>query len=269
MLRQRVISAIVAIPILLAAIWFGDPWLSIVVALFVALGTFEFYRLGNSAGWQPFTFIGSVLALLFILNTNSDWDDVYKNTQLLITAAVLIPLARIIWRYDGQNAFVNWIWTVAGIFYVGWMMSHIILLRDIEYDGRDWVLLVIFATFASDTSAYFTGRALGKHKMAPAISPGKTWEGAIGGLVGAVVATIILAVITGVDDIGYAKIIPLGFLISIFAQVGDLTESALKRNADAKDAGSLIPGHGGVLDQLDSIIFTVVLVYYYVIWIVM
>ncbi|MBT4511002.1 MAG: CDP-archaeol synthase, partial [Chloroflexi bacterium] len=111
--------------------------------------------------------------------------------------------------------------------------------------------------------------SLGKHKMAPAISPGKTWEGAIGGLIGAAVATIALIIITGVDDIGYAKIIPLGFLISIFAQVGDLTESALKRNANAKDAGSLIPGHGGVLDRLDSIIFTIVLVYYYVIWIVL
>ncbi len=265
MLRQRVISAIVAIPILLAAIWFGDPWLSIVVSLFVLLGTFEFYRLGNSAGWQPFSIIGIILALLFILNTHSD--DA-KTTPLLITGAILIPLTRVIWQYDGQRAFINWIWTVAGVFYVGWMMSHFLLLRDLD-DGRSWVLIALFATFASDTSAYFTGRALGKHKMAPAISPGKTWEGAIGGLVGAAAATVALIVITGVDDIGYAKIIPLGFLISIFAQVGDLTESALKRNADTKDAGSLIPGHGGVLDRLDSIIFTIVLVYYYVIWIVL
>lgn len=265
MLRQRIISAVVAIPIIFAAIWFGDPWLSIVVALFVALGAFEFYRLGNSAGWQPFIIIGIILALLFILNTHSDDE---KTTPLLITGAVLIPLIRIIWRYDGQKAFVNWIWTVAGIFYVGWMMSHILLLRDLEYDGRDWVILAIFATFASDTSAYFTGRSLGKHKMAPAISPGKTWEGAIGGLLGAAIATVLLAIITDIDDIGYIKIIPLGFLISIFAQIGDLTESALKRNASAKDAGSLIPGHGGVLDRLDSLIFTVVLVYYYVIWIV-
>ncbi|NQT73823.1 MAG: phosphatidate cytidylyltransferase [Chloroflexi bacterium] len=264
MLRQRVISAVVAIPIILAAIWFGDPWLSIVVALFVLLGAFEFYRLGNSAGWQPFTIIGIVLALLFILNTHSDDE---KTTPLLITGAVLIPLARIIWQYDGQKAFVNWTWTVAGIFYVGWMMSHIVQLRDMD-DGRDWVIIAIFATFASDTSAYFTGRALGKHKMAPAISPGKTWEGAIGGLLGAAIATVVLAIITGIDEIGYLKIIPLGFLISIFAQAGDLTESALKRNASAKDAGSLIPGHGGVLDRLDSLIFTVVLVYYYVIWIV-
>ncbi len=263
MLRQRVISAIVALPILLAAIWFGDPWLSIVVSLFVLLGTFEFYRLGSSAGWHPFSIIGIILALLFILNTHSD--DA-KTTPLLITGAVLIPLIRIIWQYDGQKAFINWIWTVAGVFYVGWMMSHFILLRDLD-DGRNWVLIALFATFASDTSAYFTGRALGKHKMAPAISPGKTWEGAIGGLVGAAATTTALIIITGMDDIGYAKIIPLGFLISIFAQVGDLTESALKRNANAKDAGSLIPGHGGVLDRLDSIIFTIVLVYYYVIWI--
>lgn len=264
MLRQRVISAVVAIPIILAAIWFGDPWLSIVVALFVLLGAFEFYRLGNSAGWQPFTIIGIILALLFILDTHSDNA---KTTPLLITGAVLIPLARIIWQYDGQKAFINWTWTVAGIFYVGWMMSHFVLLRDLD-DGRDWVIIALFSTFASDTSAYFTGRAFGKHKMAPAISPGKTWEGAIGGLLGAAIATVVLAIITGIDDFGYAKIIPLGFLISIFAQLGDLTESALKRNASAKDAGSLIPGHGGVLDRLDSLIFTVVLVYYYVIWIV-
>lgn len=263
MLRQRVITSLVFIPVLVAAVWFGNLWLSIVVAGFALLGAFEFYRLASLAGWQPFTLLGLVFVLLFIFNAY--WGDM-QTTSLLISGAVIISLVKILWRGDKGKAFTNWAWTIGGVFYIGWTMSHFILLRGLE-DGRSWVLVVLLITFASDTSAFFVGRTWGRKRMAPAISPGKTWEGAVGGIIGAIIAMVILDPLLGLNK-GYGGLIILGFLISVFAQLGDLAESMLKRTAGVKEAGKLIPGHGGILDRLDSLIFTVVLVYYYIVWIV-
>ncbi len=267
-MRRRVITALAFIPVLLAVAWFGNPWLSIVVAFAALLGAFEFYKLANAAGWQPFTILGIVFILLFSLNAH--FGDV-GTTPFLISGVVILSLIRLLWCADKGKAFTNWAWTIGGIFYIGWTMSHFILLRGLE-DGRSWVMLTLLVTFASDTSAYFVGRAWGRKRMVPAISPGKTWEGAVGGVAGAMIAVVILegvgANLFVLNRIGHGGLILLGFLISIFAQLGDLAGSMLKRTAGVKEAGKLIPGHGGLLDRLDSLIFTVVLVYYYVVWIV-
>ncbi|MFO8100780.1 MAG: phosphatidate cytidylyltransferase [Dehalococcoidia bacterium] len=264
MLWQRLISALVLLPVVGAAVWFGEPWFSIVVAVFVLLGILEFYRIAAIAGWRPFLFLGTILTLLFILAAHSDDE---RTIPLLITVVVVLPLIRCLLYPTKRNALMNWTWTVGGVFYLGWMMSHFIFLRELD-EGRDWVYLALLATFACDTGAYFIGRAVGKTRMAPMVSPGKTWEGAVGGLVCAVVATVVVAMVTELDDIGYHHIIPLGFLIGVFAQLGDLSESAMKRSAEIKEAGGAIMGHGGALDRLDSLIFVVVLVYYWVIWLV-
>ena len=158
---------------------------------------------------------------------------------------------------------ITWTSSLTGIFYLGWLLSYWVLIMG--FYGRDWVLLALFATFAVDTTAYFIGRAWGRHKMAPTISPGKTWEGAVGGLVGAIVAVIVLALLLDID-ISYSEMVILGFLIAVFAQLGDLAESKLKRSMGVKEAGNLIPGHGGILDRLDSIVFTGVVVYYCLRW---
>jgi phosphatidate cytidylyltransferase len=158
---------------------------------------------------------------------------------------------------------ITWTSSLTGIFYLGWLLSYWVLIMG--FYGRDWVLLALFSTFAVDTTAYFIGRALGRHKMAPTISPGKTWEGALGGLVGAIVAVIALALLLDID-ISYSEMVILGLLIAVFAQLGDLAESKLKRSMGVKEAGNLIPGHGGILDRLDSIVFTGVVVYYCLRW---
>jgi phosphatidate cytidylyltransferase len=150
---------------------------------------------------------------------------------------------------------------MAGILYIGWMLSYWVDLRSLE-DGRELVFLAMFTTFASDTSAFFVGRAWGKHALAPSISSGKTWEGAVGGLLSSIVVTLILGVIFKLP-FSYWQIALLGFIISIFAQLGDLAESLLKRNTGVKNAGKLMPGHGGILDRIDSLIFTGVIVYYF------
>ena len=264
MLRKRVLSSLALIPIIVAAIWFGDPWFTVIIALFAILGTTEFYRLAKASGGEPAASLGLLLVLAFIIGAHSTDERV---PPLLVTTTILLPLIWLIWNQNRAKAFLSWAFTLAGVFYIGWTMSHFVLLRELA-DGRDWVFMAILGTFACDTTAYFTGRVFGEHKMAPSISPGKTWEGAAGGMTGAMAAVIALGLITGLDEIGYSKLVFLGLLLGLFAQIGDLSESMLKRSSGVKDAGTIIPGHGGVLDRLDSIIFSVVLVYYYVQWIV-
>jgi phosphatidate cytidylyltransferase len=188
---------------------------------------------------------------------------------------MLISLICLLLRPSREEAFRDWAWTIVGALYVGWMLSYWLSLRGLE-NGSNWVYLAMLTTFANDTGAYFVGRARGKHKLAPTISPSKTWEGAIGGLTSAILASIVIATVLKLISLKlgtpfafqYWQIILLGFLVSLFAQLGDLVESLLKRNTGVKESGNLLPGHGGILDRFDSLIFVGAVVYYYVIWVV-
>jgi phosphatidate cytidylyltransferase len=262
MLGARVLSALIGIPLLLIVIWFGNPWFSLAVAGCALWGALEFYNLAGSSHLRPLTLCGVLGTLLFILNAYVGG----SYTALLISVAVLFSLIWLLFRSQVEEAFNNWAWTLAGMLYVGWMLSHFILLRGLA-QGKEWVILALFSTFAVDTCAFFVGRAWGKHKLAPAISPGKSWEGAVGGLVGGLGASLALALILRLPT-AWWQVLLLGLLIGVFAQLGDLSESMLKRSTGVKDAGKLIPGHGGILDRLDSIVFAVVVVYYYVIWVI-
>ncbi len=264
-LRQRLLSAAVFIPILLVIIWFGPLWLfSLLIAAVALVGAIEFYRLATHGGWQPSVVLGVAFTLFFIA-------DAYfaepRATEILIPTAVALPLLWLLLRSRGEKTLANWLWTVGGIFYIGWMLGHFIPLRELE-QGRDWVILALFTTFAADSGAYLIGRAWGRHSVVPKISPGKTWEGTFAGLIAGIAAAVALNAILGLP-ISYWQVSILGFLIAAVAFVGDLVESMLKRKAGVKDAGRLIPGHGGILDRLDSVVFTVVLVYYYVVWVIM
>jgi len=262
MLGARVLSALVAIPLLFIVIWFGDPWYSLVVAGCALWGVLEFYHLASSPQVRPLTLFGILGTLLLVLNAHAEG----YFTAPLISAVVLFSLIWLLFRFEVEGAFNNWLWTLAGMLYVGWLLSYFVLLRNLN-QGREWVLLALFSTFAVDTCAFFVGRVWGRHKLAPLISPGKSWEGAVGGLVGGLVASLALAFVLRLP-MAWWQALFLGLLVSVFAQLGDLSESMLKRSAGVKDAGKLIPGHGGILDRLDSIVFTVVVVYYYVVWVV-
>jgi phosphatidate cytidylyltransferase len=268
MLRQRVISAAVLIPAVICAIRFAPYWLfTLLFGAVILLGVYEFYKVVKYTGVYPFVAIGLIITAAFITGTYFFSSNVYV---LLSIGAIAVLTGFVIYslrRFMGGTVAVRWLWTIAGIVYVGWLGSHFIALRGLDYItdiGWKWVMLALFTTFAADTMAYFIGRAFGKHKMAPSISPGKTWEGAAGGFVGGLGATVLLAYIFGID-IDW-KLILLGCLIPVFAVLGDLTESKFKRSTGVKDAGSIIPGHGGILDRLDSLLFVVVVVYYYVLF---
>lgn len=272
MLKHRVITAVVGLPLVILAIWFGSPWFSLLIAAAALAGTYEFYRMADFDMKEPLLYVGLLWSLALVLRQHHGNPDVLP---VVTTAAMLLSLIILLVRPSRQKAFRDWAWMIVGVFYVGWLLGCWLNLRGLE-DGRHWVYLAMLATFANDTGAYFIGRARGKHKLAPAISPAKTWEGAIGGLVGAVAAAIVVATILNLISVKsgtpfvfrYWQIALLGLLVGIFGQLGDLAESLLKRNTGFKESGNLLPGHGGVLDRFDSLIFVGAMVYYYVVWVV-
>jgi len=261
MLKKRVITGLWGIPLLIATVWFDQPlpWFTVLVAIWGLLAVFEFYKIVAEAKVPPLTYFGLIWTLLFIISPHFNYS---FTIPILLTSAVVLSLIWLLLRPQKEGAFIGWAWTIAGILYMGWLLSHLVALRGLD-DGRNWVFLALIATFGSDTAAFFTGRALGRHHLAPGISPGKTWEGTIAGFLGAIIVSLLFTMLL---PLGYGQAILLGFLISLFGQLGDLIESLLKRNMGVKDSGSLLPGHGGALDRIDSVVFAGVVVYYYVIW---
>ena len=268
MLKKRIITALCGIPLLIAVIWFGEPWFTILVAIWGLLAVFEFYSMVAASKVSPLTYFGLIWTLLFILSPHFDYDILIP---LLLTSAVILSLIWLLLRPQKERAFTGWVWTIGGILYIGWLLSHFVALRGLD-DGRNWVFLALFTTFTSDTAAFFVGRALGKHHLAPRISPGKTWEGAIAGVFGAIIVSLFFTLPklftipnpVYLQNFSYWQAILLGLLVSIFGQLGDLVESLLKRNMGVKESGKLIPGHGGILDRIDSVVFAGIVVYYYV-----
>ncbi|MDA1036293.1 MAG: phosphatidate cytidylyltransferase, partial [Chloroflexi bacterium] len=175
--------------------------------------------------------------------------------------AVLVLVAGFVYRRS-VVAVGDWSFTALSVAYVSLPLAAVVLIRSDDVAGIEWLALAFGATFATDTGAYAVGRAIGRHKMAPSISPAKTWEGAAGGLLAAIAATIAIVAIAGDLANAYWQAALLGIGIGVVGQMGDLFESKLKRLAKVKDSGVLIPGHGGMLDRLDSLVVVFPLVYY-------
>ena len=262
MLKKRVATAVLLLPLVVVVVWFNEPvpWLAVFAAIWGVLAAWEFYRAVTNS-WQkvpPLTAFGLLLTLLFIISPLFDYH--YLNL-ILLASAVVLPAIWFLVRRHREGAFLGWVWTVAGILYIGWLLSHFVALRELDF-GRDWVLFALFVTFASDSAAYFVGSAIGKHHLAPGISPKKTWEGAAGGVVGAIGIGLLLVMLLDLP-ISYIQAVPLAIAVSIFGQLGDLLESLFKRTVGVKDSGKAMPGHGGFLDRMDSVVFAGVFVYYY------
>ena len=261
MLKKRLISALLSLPLVVLAVWFDQPvpWFTVLVAIVGLLAAYEFYRMGSQL--RPATGLGLVWVLLFILHSHFNSGYI---VPFLITSAVVLSLVwYLLRRQKEESVLTGWAWTIAGILYVGWLLSQLVALRGLD-DGRNWLFFVLFVTFSSDSAAFFVGSALGKHRLALQISPGKTWEGAIGGIFGAVIIGILFTLPTPLGlPLSYGQAIAISILVSVFGQVGDLAESLLKRNLGLKDSGRLLPGHGGVLDRIDSVVFAGIIVYYF------
>jgi len=265
MFRKRVITALWGIPLLIVAIWFNEPlpWFTVFAAVWGLLAVFELYRMMAVSRILPLACFGLIWTLLFILRPQFDF-----SVPLLLTSAVVLSLVLLVFGPKKEGAFTAWAWAMAGVLYIGWLLSYLVALRLDA--GRAWVFLALFATFGSDTAAFFVGRALGRHRLAPRISPAKTWEGAIAGLLGAIIISLLFTLPTPLQlPLSYGQAVLLGILVSIFGQIGDLVESLLKRHTGVKESGSMMPGHGGVLDRMDSVVFAGVVVYLYYVFVVL
>lgn len=261
MLAQRVASAAVGIPLIVLLTWVGGPWYTAAACLIVLVAAYEF-QAPQRGRWAPLGLLaaGLTAALPAGAMVGLDW------LLWFTLGGVLIPLVWVAVRGEPTTALSDWLWAVGGLAYVGLLGAHVVLVRELS-DGRDWVYLTLFGTFAVDTTAYFVGLAAGRRKLAPRISPGKTMEGTLGGLAGGFGAVLLLNYFLGIR-LEAALIVPLAALLPVAAVLGDLAESILKRGMQVKDASHVIPGHGGFLDRLDSLLFTFPVVYYFVTWVV-
>ena len=256
-LLLRIFSAAIVLPLLLLVIWGGVPWVTGVVFLVAIIGIREFYQLVSASGARPLPWVGIVwaLALIGLAVAYGGW-----TMSPVVGGAALVALIAALTRDRSRAALNGWAFTAAGALYLGLPLSWAVLLRQGD-QGTEWLLLAVLATFATDTSAFVVGRPLGRHQLAPTLSPGKSWEGALGGVLGGAGVTVALVYLLGVPFVVWAAV-ALGAGIGVVAQLGDLAESKLKRLAGAKESGQLIPGHGGILDRLDSLVFVFPLVYY-------
>lgn len=264
----RIITALIVLPVLIASIlisWLAPLFVALALSSMV-LGLYEFWLLARRRGIKPDVVVGFVgAAALF---TVFYFDRPYEAPVLLLLILPALTIAALSATMLRGAPFENMIAsvgaTVLGVMYVAFLGGHLVAVRMGFEQQRAAHLLSFFflVIMGSDTGAYYTGRALGRHKLAPKISPGKTWEGALGGML----ASLLMAAVAHYwffPELSLKVALPLAALMNALGVLGDLTESALKRGAGAKDAAQILPGHGGLLDRLDSLLFNAPVIYYF------
>ncbi|RLC99097.1 MAG: hypothetical protein DRI77_03550 [Chloroflexi bacterium] len=271
MLRTRFLSAAVLLPVVFTCIYLGALPFLILVTLLLTLAEIEFCQLMARGGFHPVPIFGLGLVWLSLADAYLKAQFPALGLELLQPGLTLLLLGSLSWQlfHRHESPVTDWALTVIGGLYLGLCGACIIGLRGLRPDGLWWTLTAIPAILLADTGAYFFGRAWGRHKLAPTLSPGKTWEGylagvVVGGLLTALLASLWHAQAGTVIAVTGLHGLVLGVLIAIFAPLGDLAVSMVKRQVGAKDSGTIIPGHGGALDRVDSVLWAAVIGYYYV-----
>ena len=274
-LTQRVLTAVVGVPLLYFILYLGGIPFLILILLVILFGNIELFKLLEAKGIQTERELGIAFSLALGIAAYFG----YFYFAVVFSFAVIIIFLLALRRQDLSNAIIALSTGLFAIIYIGWFLSHAILLRNIDHNlnlktyvetvqghsdiGFFYIFLVVSCTFLNDTGAYFIGRWKGKRKLIPHVSPGKTLEGTIGGIISSAIAAIVGNLIFK-SPIEYHWVVLFGLVIGIVAVLGDLTESLIKRSAEAKDSGGILPGHGGILDRFDSLIFTFPVSYYMV-----
>jgi phosphatidate cytidylyltransferase len=258
--RRRVYSALVFVPCFYLLLQFLPPFVFFVlVGIGIVLAQYEYYRLHFPSRWSSGMAMGLLLGILVTAAFAVPGRVSAYALGTLIIVAVL--LHQIVAGRDIKSALQDSAVLAFGVFYIAWLLSHLISIRQFP-DGTFLIFFLFLVTWSNDIAAYYSGTFWGRHPMAPVISPKKTWEGALGGLVGSI-AVAFACRAWFLPSLSAADALWLGLLLGIAAPLGDLCESVMKRSAGVKDSGMLIPGHGGILDRIDSLIFTTPAFYYY------
>jgi phosphatidate cytidylyltransferase len=289
MFWKRAISAIILIPVIIFLVWWGGYPYAASIVLVSALMLIEFWGLSQSIRGRDgrifavvsdsnqarsraepveagriFTVICGTLFCIAAVNSV-----VKVPLELALALALLLPFSYQILRDRVNVAFLSVASTLLGAVYIGWAFGyHLILLRDLSGVGRELIFFLVVTIWLGDTAAYLFGKRFGRHKLRPTISPGKTIEGTIAGLVFGTLGGLGVWSFFLQDILSLPHALILGVLLGIVGQLSDLSESVIKRSADVKDSGQLIPGHGGLLDRCDSLIFSSPVLYYYFIYLV-
>lgn len=271
-MRQRAISAAILVPVLLLVLGIGGAVLSLGIAAVTVIAGVELFRLLRGAGLPAFSLLGIAIALVIVLD--AAFPDVLEGSGLLLGAVGLVLVAVASFsRIDPREGLSTWMVTTFGALYVS-LLSFAIRLGHAAPDiptgaplawlgtQRSWILLLVLAVWAYDTGAYVVGKRFGRARFLTHISPSKTYAGLIGGVVA---STAIVALMLWALGQPPLHAVVLGPLTALAAQAGDLAESVIKRAAGAKDSGTLIPGHGGMLDRIDSFLFAAPIVTLYVV----
>ena len=272
-LAKRVAFGVVAAPVALAIVLAGGAPLAGLLAIASAIAAWEFFRIARAAGHAPFADLGAALAGIVPLAVHATFLGLLQPRYSYFAAVLLVLLGLSIWARGANGKPLGAVAvTVLGVLYTGGLLSFGYAIRYHDYAvggvslgsvpiaaGGILLGLPLVLTWATDTGAYFVGRSVGGRKLIPAVSPGKTVSGAIGGVVTSVLVTWLYVTFllrpSAQLAMTTASVIVFGVIVSVAAQVGDLVESLLKREAGVKDSGALLPGHGGVLDRLDSLFF--------------
>jgi phosphatidate cytidylyltransferase len=245
---SRILVAAALLPLVLGIVWLGGWWLFGLAAVGGLLALHELFTIAR--GLHPIVLAGYVGVLLTLLGAQlggASW--VLPGILSAVPAALLVFFV----SSARQHAVAAFAVTLLGVVWVGGGLAYLMLLRDITSDGRLLIFATLLTVFADDTIAYFVGRAVGRHRMAPVISPGKSWEGFVGGTIAAIAVAFFALYDQHVVTPGESLV--LGLAIAIASTLGDLFESAVKRDLDVKDSGRLLAGHGGVLDRVDSLLW--------------
>lgn len=259
--RERVLSALILLPPVLLATYLGGVWFYALVVIVVLLASYEFVQMSTRGGYHPSWVLTFVVVILFLVQGR------YPSLRLIqpaLAGAVILSFIWQIFRTETERSLVDWALTLAGGLYIGWLGANLVSLRDLP-NGFNWTMWMFLVTWTNDSGAYLVGRAFGRHLFSPRISPYKTWEGSIGGWTAGASMSLLLTPWLGIP-VWHALLV--GFVMAVLGSLGDLAVSFLKRRVGVKDSGALIPGHGGMLDRVDSLLFATVVAFAYASWVI-
>ncbi|OGC25668.1 hypothetical protein A2291_04560 [candidate division WOR-1 bacterium RIFOXYB2_FULL_42_35] len=263
----RLLTILVTVPIIIACVYFGGVAFLFLVLLLGMVSINEFYNMMKAKDFHPAYWVGNFFTAFFIIfayyGLRKSWEPAHS--AILTWAAVVTMIATLYLKQRPKEAIVDIAVTLLGMIYIGWFFSYLIFIRALTDHGA-YIFFLMATVWAFDTIAYLVGKKFGRHKLWPSVSPNKSVEGALAGFVFCLIAAGVFGHYAGFELI---HSLVLGGIIGGFAQLSDLVESLIKRDAGLKDSSALVPGHGGVLDRMDSFILTTPVVYYYLVWVIL
>lgn len=258
-MRTRLISALILVTAAVICIYLGGWWLLALYGTGMVVSAYEYYNMTRLGGHRPLWIPALVLIAALLINASARQYLPYDFTNLILVIAVAFPPLWELTRKNHEGFLLTWSLTLLGVVYIGLLGSYTFALRNLQ-EGAALLFIPLLATWLTDIFAYLSGRAFGKHPFFPDISPKKTREGAIGGILAGTLSMGVLGWIFGMPV--WASFLG-GLIVALLTTAGDLTESLIKRNLGVKDSGTIIAGHGGVFDRLDSMFIPLTFAYFY------